>query len=58
MSEPSAQNRGDGQRSLVTLERVLSEYNKDLIFDLIFNFYFYIKRKQGCSYPFDKSTFA
>jgi len=27
-----AQSRGDGHRSLVTLERVLSEYNEDLIF--------------------------
>jgi len=27
-----AQSRGDGHRSLVTHERVLSEYNKDLIF--------------------------
>jgi len=27
-----AQSRGDGHRSLVTRERVLSEYNKDLIF--------------------------
>jgi len=27
-----AQSRGDGYRSLVTLERVLSEYNEDLIF--------------------------
>jgi len=27
-----AQSRGDGQRSLVTPERVLSEYNEDLIF--------------------------
>jgi len=26
------QSRGDGHRSLVTPERVLSEYNKDLIF--------------------------
>jgi len=26
------QSRGDGHRSLVTLERVLSEYNEDLIF--------------------------
>jgi len=29
---PLAQKRGDGHRSLVTPERVLSEYNKDLIF--------------------------
>jgi len=27
-----AQSRGDGHRSLVTPERVLNEYNKDLIF--------------------------
>jgi len=27
-----AQRRGDGYRSLVTPERVLSEYNEDLIF--------------------------
>jgi len=27
-----AQSLGDGLRSLVTLERVLSEYNEDLIF--------------------------
>jgi len=27
-----AQSRGDGHRSLVTPERVLSEYNKNLIF--------------------------
>jgi len=27
-----AQSRGDGHRSLVTPERVLSEYNQDLIF--------------------------
>jgi len=27
-----AQSLGDGHRSLVTLERVLSEYNEDLIF--------------------------
>jgi len=27
-----AQSRGNGHRSLVTPERVLSEYNKDLIF--------------------------
>jgi len=27
-----AQSRGDGHRSLVAPERVLSEYNKDLIF--------------------------
>jgi len=27
-----AQSRGDGHRSLVTHERVLSEYNEDLIF--------------------------
>jgi len=27
-----AQSRGDGYRSLVTPERVLSEYNEDLIF--------------------------
>jgi len=27
-----AQSRGDGHRSLVTPERVLSKYNKDLIF--------------------------
>jgi len=26
------QSRGDGYRSLVTPERVLSEYNEDLIF--------------------------
>jgi len=30
-----AQSRGDGHRSLVTPERVLSEYNEDLIFFLI-----------------------
>jgi len=30
-----AQSLGDGHRSLVTPERILSEYNKDLIF-LIF----------------------
>jgi len=36
MCEPSAQSRVDGHRSLVmTPERVLSEYNKDLIFVLI-----------------------
>jgi len=29
-----AQSRGDGHRSLVKPERVLSEYNGDLIFDL------------------------
>jgi len=29
-----AQSRGDGHHSLVTPERVLSEYNKDLIFFL------------------------
>jgi len=29
-----AQSRGDGHRSLVTPERVLSEYNEDLIFFL------------------------
>jgi len=29
-----AQSRGDGHRSLVTPERVLSEYYEDLIFDL------------------------
>jgi len=28
-----AQSRGDGHHSLVTSERVLSKYNKDLIFD-------------------------
>jgi len=27
-----AQSLGDGHRSLVTLEKVLSEYNEDLIF--------------------------
>jgi len=27
-----AQSRGDGHRSLVTPERILSEYNKDLNF--------------------------
>jgi len=27
-----AQSRGDGHRSLVTPERILSEYNEDLIF--------------------------
>jgi len=27
-----AQDRGDGHRSVVTLERVLIEYNEDLIF--------------------------
>jgi len=27
-----AQSRGDGHRSLMTPERVLSEYNKDLLF--------------------------
>jgi len=27
-----AQSRGDGHRSLVTPERVLSDYNEDLIF--------------------------
>jgi len=27
-----AQSRGDGHRSLVTPERVLSEYNEDVIF--------------------------
>jgi len=27
-----AQSLGDGYRSLMTLERLLSEYNKDLIF--------------------------
>jgi len=32
MCGPLAQNRGDGHRSLVTPERVLSEYNEDLIF--------------------------
>jgi len=32
-----AQSRGDGHRSLVTPERVLSEYNKDLIFFLKFD---------------------
>jgi len=32
MCEPLAQSRGDGHRSLVTPERILSEYNKDLIF--------------------------
>jgi len=31
------QSRGDGHRSLVTHERVLSEYNKDLIFVLFEN---------------------
>jgi len=31
-----AQSRGDGHRSLVTPERVFSEYNEDLIF---FNFW-------------------
>jgi len=30
-----AQNRGDGHRSLVTLEMVLSEYSEDLIFDFV-----------------------
>jgi len=30
-----AQSRRDGHRSLVTPKRVLSEYNEDLIFDLI-----------------------
>jgi len=30
-----AQSRGDGHRSLVTPERVLSEYNKDFDFFLI-----------------------
>jgi len=29
-----AQRREDGHRSLVPSERVLSEYNKDLVFDL------------------------
>jgi len=29
-------SRGDGHRSLVTPERVLSEYNEDFDFDLIF----------------------
>jgi len=29
-----AQSRGDGHRSLVTPERVLSEYNKGLVFYL------------------------
>jgi len=28
-----AQSRGDGHRSLMISERVLSEYNEDLIFD-------------------------
>jgi len=32
-----AQSRGEGHRSLVTPERVLSEYNEDLIFLMIFN---------------------
>jgi len=32
-----AQSRGDRHRSLVTSERVLSEYNEDLIFYLILN---------------------
>jgi len=31
-----AQSRGDGHRSLMTPERVLSKYNKVLIFDLTF----------------------
>jgi len=35
-----AQSRGDGHRSLVTPERVLSEYNKDL-FLLFFCLYEY-----------------
>jgi len=33
-----AQSRGDGHRSLVTLERVLSEYNEDLIFNYLIDF--------------------
>jgi len=31
MCGPSAQSHGDGHRSLVTPERVFSEYNEDLI---------------------------
>jgi len=31
-----AQSRGDGHSSLMTPESVLSEYNEDLIFYLIF----------------------
>jgi len=31
------QSLGNGHRSLVTLERVLSEYNEDLIFYFLFN---------------------
>jgi len=34
-----AQSHGDGHRSLVTLERVLSEYNEDFIFCKVSNFF-------------------
>jgi len=34
-----AQSCGDGHRSLVTLERVLSEYSEDLIYYYYFIFY-------------------
>jgi len=39
-----AQSRGDGHRPLVTLERVLSEYNEDLIF----LFFFEIRTATDC----------
>jgi len=37
-----AQIRGDGHRSLVTPERVLSEYNEDLIFDFLVFFELFV----------------
>jgi len=40
MCGPSAQSRGDGHRSTVTPERLLSEYNEDLIFWFRGNVYY------------------
>jgi len=39
------QSRGDGHRSLITPERVLSEYHEDLIFFTTTNFYKQILEK-------------
>jgi len=42
-----AQSFGDGHRSLVTPERVLSEYNEDLIFFFDKKLLFIQERRQG-----------
>jgi len=43
-SRAQVQSRGDGHRSLVTPERVLSEYNKDMIFF----WYYYVRTMRYC----------